>query len=80
MIPDWAAERRYMVESQLRRRGIRDRRVLGAMLEIPREEFVPVESRIVAYRDEPIHIGCGPDDFAAVHDRPHGRSAGTDRR
>ena len=59
MIPDWAAERRYMVESQLRRRGIRDRRVLGAMLQIPREEFVPVESRIVAYRDEPIHIGWG---------------------
>ena len=59
MIPDWAAERRYMVESQLRRRGIRDRRVLGAMLEIPREEFVPVESRVLAYRDEPIHIGWG---------------------
>lgn len=48
-----------MVESQLRRRGIRDRRVLGAMLEIPREEFVPVESRVLAYRDDPIHIGWG---------------------
>jgi protein-L-isoaspartate(D-aspartate) O-methyltransferase len=59
VIPDWAAERRYMVDSQLRRRGIRDRRVLSAMLEIPREEFVPVESRVVAYRDEPIHIGWG---------------------
>ena len=29
------------------------------MLQIPREEFVPVESRVVAYRDEPIHIGWG---------------------
>ena len=48
-----------MVEAQLRRRGIRDERVLGAMLEIPREEFVPLESRVVAYRDDPIHIGYG---------------------
>ena len=50
MIPDWAAERRHMVESQLRRRGIRDERVLGAMLEIPREEFVPAGIALVAYQ------------------------------
>jgi len=48
-----------MVEAQLRRRGIRDQRVLGAMLEIPREEFVPAYSRVMAYQDEPIHIGHG---------------------
>ncbi len=48
-----------MVETQLRRRGIRDERVLAAMLEIPREEFVPLESRVVAYHDGPIHIGEG---------------------
>src|SRR3954452_18035245 len=48
-----------MIEAQLRRRGIRDRRVLRAMEEIPREEFVPAESRLMAYRDEPIHIGYG---------------------
>lgn len=48
-----------MVEEQLRRRGIRDERVLGAMREIPREEFVPAEFRVMAYRDEPIHIGFG---------------------
>ncbi len=48
-----------MVETQLRRRGIRDERVLAAMLEIPREEFVPLESRLVAYHDGPIHIGEG---------------------
>lgn len=46
-----------MVETQLRRRGIRDERVLAAMLEIPREEFVPPESRLVAYQDDPIPIG-----------------------
>src|ERR1041385_257745 len=48
-----------MVETQLRRRGIRDERVLAAMNEIPREEFVPVESRVLAYRDEPTQIGFG---------------------
>jgi protein-L-isoaspartate(D-aspartate) O-methyltransferase len=48
-----------MVEMQLRRRGIHDEGVLEAMLEIPREEFVPAESRVMAYQDEPIHIGHG---------------------
>jgi protein-L-isoaspartate(D-aspartate) O-methyltransferase len=59
MIPDWATERREMVDIQLRRRGICDQRVLRAMGEIPREEFVPPESRLFAYRDEPVHIGYG---------------------
>jgi protein-L-isoaspartate(D-aspartate) O-methyltransferase len=48
-----------MVEVQLRRRGIRDERVLAAMNEIPREEFVPPESRVEAYIDGPIPIGHG---------------------
>jgi len=48
-----------MVDTQLRRRGIRDERVLAAMVEIPREEFVPLDSRVVAYHDGPIHIGEG---------------------
>jgi len=59
LIPDWAAERRQMVERQLRRRGIRDERVLAAMLQIPREEFVPAESRVMAYVDGPVPIGRG---------------------
>jgi protein-L-isoaspartate(D-aspartate) O-methyltransferase len=48
-----------MVEVQLRRRGIRDERVLAAMGGIPREEFVPPESRVVAYADGPTHVGYG---------------------
>ena len=59
MVPDWFSERRHMVDTQLRRRGIGDERVLAAMLEIPREEFVPLESRLVAYQDSPIPIGEG---------------------
>jgi len=48
-----------MVERQLHRRGIHDERVLAAMNEIPREEFVPEEDRHTAYRDDPIQIGWG---------------------
>ena len=59
MIPNWADARQGMVEKQLRRRGIHDARVLRAMGEIPREEFVPLESRITAYADEPVTIGYG---------------------
>ncbi len=59
MIPDWPTERRRMVERQLRKRGIRDARVLAAMLAIPREEFVPYECRVCSYQDEPLQIGNG---------------------
>lgn len=48
-----------MVDEQLRRRGIIDERVLAAMLEIPREEFLPLEARILSYRDDPVQIGFG---------------------
>jgi protein-L-isoaspartate(D-aspartate) O-methyltransferase len=48
-----------MVDVQLHRRGISDERVLAAMLQIQREEFVPIESRVLSYADEPIQIGFG---------------------
>lgn len=51
--------RQCMVAMQLRRRGIKDERVLEAMSRIPREEFVPLESRRRAYEDEPLEIGGG---------------------
>lgn len=46
-----------MVERQLRRRGIRDPRVLEAMLEVPRHEFVPLSAVEDAYEDRPLMIG-----------------------
>lgn len=48
-----------MVERQLRRRGISDGRVLDAMLEVPRERFLPEEVRDDAYRDGAVPIGEG---------------------
>ncbi len=52
-----AAARRRMVERQLRARGIGDERVLAAMAEVPREEFVPEELRGRAYADSALPIG-----------------------
>jgi protein-L-isoaspartate(D-aspartate) O-methyltransferase len=37
---------------------IKDERVLAAMRSIPRELFVPSESRHLAYEDRPLPIGC----------------------
>jgi protein-L-isoaspartate(D-aspartate) O-methyltransferase len=48
-----------MVERQLRRRGIHDERVLRAMLDVPRELFVPEDLRRRAYRDGALRIGEG---------------------
>jgi len=55
----YAQLREQMVERQLRRRGIADRRVLDAMLAVPRHEFVPENLRDAAYDDGPLPIGFG---------------------
>ncbi len=52
----YARERRHMVESQLRNRGIRDEGVLEAMLRVPRHQFVPQQFAPRAYDDHPIPI------------------------
>jgi protein-L-isoaspartate(D-aspartate) O-methyltransferase len=54
---DFSAMRRRMVSVQLASRGIRNRAVLETMGEVPREEFVPVDLRRLAYRDAPLPIG-----------------------
>ena len=51
--------RARMVDEQLRRRGIRDERVLAAMAKVPREAFVAAEERAGAYGDFPLPIGAG---------------------
>jgi protein-L-isoaspartate(D-aspartate) O-methyltransferase len=48
-----------MLELQLRQRGIRDQRVLGAMAKVPRHEFVAEPYRDQAYDDNPLPIGQG---------------------
>jgi protein-L-isoaspartate(D-aspartate) O-methyltransferase len=51
--------RQNMVETQLRARGIRDERLLNAMSEVPRHEFVEPQYRSQAYEDHPLPIGAG---------------------
>jgi protein-L-isoaspartate(D-aspartate) O-methyltransferase len=53
----FALARQQMVECQLRARGVRDQRVLNAMLRVPRHEFVDTGFRDQAYEDHPIPIG-----------------------
>src|ERR1700742_1176112 len=55
----YADARSEMVNIQLRQRGIRDERVLQAMLRTPRHEFVPPQFREQAYEDHPLPIGDG---------------------
>ncbi len=54
---DLEQRRQDMVEGQLRKRAIRDERVLAAMLSVPRHEFVPTELAGEAYTDRPLPIG-----------------------
>jgi protein-L-isoaspartate(D-aspartate) O-methyltransferase len=54
---DWEAERRRMVDAQLRARDIRSEGVLDAMLTVPRHLFVPEAQRAEAYNDSPLPIG-----------------------
>ena len=58
-VPDFAAARAAMVESQLRPQGVTDPDVLVAMGSIPREQFLPDHSRPLAYVDRAVAIGHG---------------------
>lgn len=56
---DRAEERRAMVRTQIRARGVKDRRVLAAMEKVPRHLFVPGRLAEAAYADHPLPIGEG---------------------
>jgi len=51
--------RRQMVDHQIARRGIHDKRVLEAMRAVPRHEFVDPSQHAEAYADYPLPIGYG---------------------
>jgi len=53
---DLAAARLNMVESQIRPNKVTDPRILEAMLEIPREIFVPASLRSLAYMDDEVPV------------------------
>ena len=51
-----AAARYAMVETQIVEHGVQDERVLAAMRNVLRHEFVPERSRSLAYRDTALRI------------------------
>jgi protein-L-isoaspartate(D-aspartate) O-methyltransferase len=53
------AMREKMVETQIKSRGVKDPRVLSALLKVERHRFVPEEYLNSAYSDQPLPIGEG---------------------
>src|SRR4029077_18310950 len=58
-IPEFAATRLAMVESQLRPQGVTDPAILKAMGSVPRERFVADDVRPLAYVDRALPLGEG---------------------
>jgi protein-L-isoaspartate(D-aspartate) O-methyltransferase len=56
---DFATQRINMVDSQVRPSDVTDRRILRAMLALPRETFVPGQVKATAYMDEHLALGQG---------------------
>ena len=55
----FSKDRLEMVESQIKRRGINNERILQAFRTIPRHLFVPEKYQTDAYTDHPLPIGNG---------------------
>jgi protein-L-isoaspartate(D-aspartate) O-methyltransferase len=56
---DFAAARRHMVDGQVRTADVTDHRIISAMLEVPRERFVPADATGLAYLDLGQAVGSG---------------------
>lgn len=57
---DFETQRKNMVESQVRPSDVTDRRIIRAMLAIPRESFVPAPTQSLAYMDAHVPVAAGP--------------------
>jgi protein-L-isoaspartate(D-aspartate) O-methyltransferase len=58
-MPDFAARRTVMVDSQVRPADVTKYPIIAAMLEVPRERFVPDALREAAYAGENLEIAPG---------------------
>ncbi len=56
---DHDASREQMVEHQIVSRGVKDDRVLNAMLKVKRHLFVSQDLQSIAYSDQPLPVGEG---------------------
>ncbi len=57
--PKYREARKEMVSAQIRLRGVSNKDVLNAMIEVPRHSFVPKKLVSQAYEDHPVPIGQG---------------------
>ena len=57
--PKYREARKEMVSTQIRLRGVSNKDVLSAMVEVPRHSFVPKKLVSQAYEDHPVPIGQG---------------------
>lgn len=64
---DWDTARANMVESQIRPSAVTDRRLIAALMAVPRERFIPAARRALAYCDADVDVS-GED---APHPRRH---------
>ena len=55
---DFTAARRHMVDGQVRTTDVTDLRVISALLEVPRERFMPPASASLAYLDLDVPLGA----------------------
>lgn len=56
---DFTAARRMMVDGQVRTADVTDPRIIAAMLELPRERFVPEHNAALAYLDLDVAVTSG---------------------
>lgn len=68
---DAAVQRKNMVDSQVRPSDVTDRRIINAMLEVPREQYLPAAKAAVAYMDSDVPLAggralLGPRTFAKL--------------
>lgn len=56
---DFATLRRMMVDGQIRTADVTDRPLIEAMLDVPRERFVPTSQAALAYLDLDLPLGDG---------------------
>ena len=78
---DWRALANKMVDDEIASAGVTNERVLRAMRDTPRHEFVPPNQRRLAYYDMALPIGDAANHLAAVRRRLHdaGNRSAADR-
>src|ERR1700761_8115994 len=56
---DFSTARQKMVDGQVRPSDVTDIRIIDAMLEVPREAFLPEQQRAMAYLDLDLEVAVG---------------------